>query len=61
MDLHEVSIKLDKDGHSYFNVDLWRKMSKCYELEADQCLIEVSVLSTFSMLVYYLAKSGYLF
>ena len=29
-----VNIKLDKDGHSYFNADLWRKMSKCYELKA---------------------------
>ena len=29
-----VSIKLDKDGHSYFNADLWRKMSKFYELKA---------------------------
>ena len=29
-----VSVKLDKDGHSYFNADLWRKMSKCYELKA---------------------------
>ncbi len=28
-----VSVKLDKDGHSYFNADLWRKMSKCYELK----------------------------
>ena len=25
-----VSVKLNKDGHSYFNMDLWRKMSKCY-------------------------------
>ena len=29
-----VSVKLDNDGHSYFDVDLWRKMSKCYELKA---------------------------
>ena len=29
-----VSVKLDKDGHSYFNTDLWRKMCKCYELKA---------------------------
>ena len=29
-----VSIKLDKDGHSYFDVEPWRKMSKCYELKA---------------------------
>ena len=29
-----VSVKLDKDGHSYFNAELWRKMSKCYELKA---------------------------
>ena len=29
-----VCIKLDKDGHSYFDADLWRKMSKCYELKA---------------------------
>ena len=29
-----VSVKLDKDGHSYFNADIWRKMSKCYELKA---------------------------
>ena len=81
-----VSVKLDKDGHSYFNADLWRKMSKCYELKAGNKIlvrapqpglinmdvyfpnvisrsksIEVSVLSTFSMLSYYLAKSGYLF
>lgn len=81
-----VSVKLDKDGHSYFNADLWRKMSKCYELKAGNKILvrapqpglinmdvyfpnvisrsksdEVSVLSTFSMLSYYLAKSGYLF
>ena len=29
-----VSVKLDKDGHSYFNADLWRKMAKCYQLKA---------------------------
>ena len=29
-----VSLKLDKDGYSYFDADLWRKMSKCYELKA---------------------------
>ena len=29
-----VSVKLDKYGHSYFYADLWRKMSKCYELKA---------------------------
>ena len=29
-----VSVKHDKDVHSYFNGDLWRKMSKCYELKA---------------------------
>ena len=29
-----VSVKLDKDGHSYFDADLCRKMSKCYELKA---------------------------
>ena len=29
-----VSIKLDKDGHSYFDVYLCRKMSKCYEMKA---------------------------
>ena len=29
-----VSVKFDKDGHTYFNAGLWRKMSKCYELKA---------------------------
>ena len=34
-----VSEKVDKDGHSYFNADLWRKMSKCYELKAGNKII----------------------
>ena len=34
-----VSVKLDKDGHSYFNVEFWRKMSKCYELKADNKIL----------------------
>ena len=29
-----VSVKHDKDGHSYFDAALWRKMSKSYELKA---------------------------
>ena len=34
-----VSVKLDKDGHSYFDADLCRKMSKCYELKAGNKII----------------------
>jgi hypothetical protein len=29
-----VSVKPDKDGHSYFDADLCRKVSKFYELKA---------------------------
>lgn len=34
-----VSVTLDNDGHSYFNADLWRKMSKCYELKANKKIL----------------------
>ena len=34
-----ISVKLDKDGHSYFDADLWRKMSKCYQLKASNKIL----------------------
>ena len=48
-----VSIKLDKDGHLYFNVDLWRKMSKCYELKADKILVCAPQPGLINMDVYF--------
>ena len=49
-----VSIKLDKDGHSYFNADLWRKMSKCYELKAgNKILVRAPQPGLINMDVYF--------
>ena len=49
-----VSVKLDKDGHSYFNADLWRKMSKCYELKAgNKILVHAPQASLINMDVYF--------
>ena len=49
-----VSIKLDKDGHSYFNAGLWRKMSKCYELKAgNKILVRAPQPGLINMDVYF--------
>ena len=49
-----VSVKLDKDGHSYFNADLWRKMSKCYELKAgNKILVRAPQPGLINMDVYF--------
>ena len=49
-----VSVKLDKDGHSYFNADLWRKMSKCYELKAgNKILVRATQPGLINMDVYF--------
>ena len=49
-----VSVKLDKDGHSYFNADLWRKMSKCYELKAgNKILVRAPHPGLINMVVYF--------
>ena len=49
-----VSVKLDKDGHSYFNADLWRKMSNCYELKSgNKILVRAPQPGLINMDVYY--------
>ena len=49
-----VSVKLDKDGHSYFNADLWRKMSKCYELKVgNKILVHAPQPGLINMDVYF--------
>ena len=49
-----VSVNLDKDGHSYFNADLWRKMSKCYELKAgNKILVRAPQPGLINMDVYF--------
>ena len=49
-----VSLKLDKDGHSYFNADLWRKMSKCYELKVgNEILVRALQPGLINMDVYF--------
>ena len=49
-----VSVKLDKYGHSYFNADLWRKKSKCYELKAgNKILVRAPQPGLINMDVYF--------
>ena len=49
-----VSVKLDKDGHSYFEADLWRKISKCYELkDCNKILVRAPQPSLINMDVYF--------
>ena len=49
-----VSVKLDKDGHSYFNADLWRKMSKCYGLKVgNKILVRAPQPGLINMDVYF--------
>jgi hypothetical protein len=49
-----VSVKLDKDGHSYFDADLWRKISKFYELKAgNKILVRAPQPGLINMDVYF--------
>ena len=49
-----VSVKHDKDGHSYFDAALWRKMSKSYELKAgNKILVHAPQLGLINMDVYF--------
>ena len=49
-----VSVILNKDGHSYFNANVWRKMSKCYELKAgNKILVRAPQPGLINMDVYF--------
>ena len=49
-----VSVKLDKDGHSYFKTDLWRKMPKYYELKtSNKILVHAPQPGLIKMDVYF--------
>jgi hypothetical protein len=49
-----VRVKVDKDGHSYFDADLWRKFSKFYELKAgSKILVRAPQSGQINMDVYF--------
>ena len=49
-----VSVKLDIDGHSYFDAHLWRKISKFYELKfGNKFLVRAPQPGLINMDVYF--------
>jgi formylmethanofuran dehydrogenase subunit A len=49
-----VRVKVDKDGHSYFHADLWRKFSKFYVLKAgNKILVRAPHSGQINMDVYF--------